>query len=128
MFHQLNRVTGRVVAATNLQSPLFPVVPIALQRVDPPAIQYNTTHMSTVSDACSTETRRKIPGTNEFYAPLSPKLRKDQERFQKEDDIPVFLKGGPFDAILYRFTLLLCVAGMIGVGHTVYIHAVPQNK
>ncbi|CAG4985843.1 unnamed protein product [Colias eurytheme] len=128
MYHQLNKVTGRLVAASNLQAPLFPVAPIALQRVDPPAIQYNTAQMSTVSESCSTAPRRMIPGTNEAYSPLSPKIRERQQRFQKEDETPVFLKGGPFDGVLYRLTLLLCVAGIIGVGHTVYIHAVPQNK
>ncbi|CAF4848298.1 unnamed protein product [Pieris macdunnoughi] len=127
MYHQLNKVSGRLIAATNLQSPLFPVVPIALQRVDPPAIQYNTAHMSTVSESCSTEPRRLVPGTNVPYSPLSPKIRERQERFQKEDDIPVFLKGGPMDGIIYRLTLLLCAAGLVGIGHTIYIHAVPKK-
>ncbi|CAH2108208.1 unnamed protein product [Euphydryas editha] len=131
MYHQLSKVTGRLVAATNLQSPLFPVAPIALQRVDPPAIQYNTVHMSTVTEASACPAsgpKRLIPGTNTPYAPVSEKIKKRQELFQKENDVPVFLKGGPFDAILYRLTMLLCVVGLIGIGHTVYIHAVPKKQ
>ncbi|VVC89949.1 unnamed protein product [Leptidea sinapis] len=128
MYHQLCRISGRLVSATNLQTPLFPVAPIALQRVDPPAITYNTAHLSTVTEACPATPRKLVPGTNQPYAPLSPKIREKQQRFQKEDGVPVFLKGGAFDVILYRFTMFLCVAGLVGVGHTVYIHAIPQNK
>ncbi|KAJ8730869.1 hypothetical protein PYW08_002282 [Mythimna loreyi] len=128
MYHQLSRVTGRLVASTHLQSPLFPVAPIALQRVEPPTIQYNTSHMSTVVDACAAPGSRKlIPGTNTPYAPLSEKIRQQQKQFQKEDDVPVFLKGGPLDGILYRLTMALCVVGLVGVGHTIFSHAVPKK-
>ncbi|XP_045447402.1 uncharacterized protein LOC123655690 [Melitaea cinxia] len=131
MYHQLSKVTGRLVAATNLQSPLFPVAPIALQRVDPPAIQYTTAHLSTVTEAsaCSAPgPKRLIPGTNIPYAPVNETIKKRQELFQKDNDLPIFLKGGPFDSILYRFTMLLCVVGLIGIGHTIYIHAVPRKQ
>ncbi|CAH2076257.1 unnamed protein product, partial [Iphiclides podalirius] len=122
MYHQLSRVTGRLVAATNLQSPLYPIAPIALQRVEPPQIQYNTAHMSTVTEAsaCAAPGPRKlIPGTNIPYPPVPEKIKKQQELFQKENDIPVFLKGGPFDTILYRFTLTLCVLGLAGIAQGV---------
>ncbi|XP_046962261.1 uncharacterized protein LOC125066589 [Vanessa atalanta] len=131
MYHQLSKITGRLIATSNLQSPLFPVAPIALQRVDPPVIQYNTAQMSTVteSSACPAPgSRRLMPGTNTPYPPVSETIRKRQELFQKEDDVPVFLKGGPFDGILYRFTMLLCILGLVGIGHTVYIHAVPKKQ
>ncbi|XP_047018822.1 cytochrome c oxidase subunit 7A-related protein, mitochondrial-like [Helicoverpa zea] len=128
MYHQLSRATGRLVASTHLQSPLFPVAPIALQRVEPPTILYNTTHMSTVADACPAPGKtRLIPGTNTPYAPVSDKIRQLQKQFQKEDDVPVFLKGGPLDGILYRLTMALCIVGLVGVGHTIYTHAVPKK-
>ncbi|XP_075974683.1 cytochrome c oxidase subunit 7A2-like, mitochondrial [Anticarsia gemmatalis] len=128
MYHQLSKVTGRLVAASHLQSPLFPVAPIALQRVEPPTIQYNTSHLSTVAEACPAPGKRSlVPGTNVPYPPVSEKIRQQQQQFQKEDDVPVFLKGGPLDGILYRLTMALCIAGLLGVGHTIYIHAVPKK-
>ncbi|CAB3223683.1 unnamed protein product [Arctia plantaginis] len=128
MYHQLNRVTGRLVAATHLQSPLFPVAPIALQRVEPPTIQYNTAQLSSVAEACPAPGKRNLmPGTNTPYPPVPEKIRQRQQQFQTEDDVPVFLKGGPFDGILYRFTMALCIIGIIGVGETIYSHAVPKK-
>ncbi|CAH0714268.1 unnamed protein product, partial [Brenthis ino] len=131
MYHQLSKFTGRLMASTNLQSPLFPVAPIALQRVNPPAIQYNTSHMSTVTEASACPapgSRRLVPGTNVPYSPVNETIRKRQELFQKDNDVPVFLKGGPFDGILYRFTMFLCVVGLVGIGHAIYIHAVPKKQ
>ena len=131
MYHQLGRVTGRLIAASNLQSPLFPIAPIALQRVEPPTIVYNTNHFSTVTEeaACPASGKRKlIPGTNVPYGPLSEKVRARQQLFQKEDDVPVFLKGGPADALLYRLTMALCLVGLAGIAHTIYGHAVPKKQ
>ncbi|KPI92690.1 PREDICTED: uncharacterized protein LOC106124407 [Papilio xuthus] len=131
MYHQLSKVTGRLVSATHLQSPLFPVAPIALQRVEVPQIQYNTSHMSTVTEASACPapgSQKLVPGTNVPYAPVSEKIRRQQEIFQKHNDVPVFLKGGPFDSILYRFTMTLCILGLAGIAHTVYKHAVPKKN
>ena len=129
MYHQLSRMSGRLVAATHLQSPLFPVAPIALQRVEPPSIQYNTPHMSMVTEAaCAAPGKRRlVPGTNTPYPPVPETLRKRQDLFQKENDTPVFLKGGPMDAILYRLTMALCIVGLAGVVHTIYGHAIPKK-
>ncbi|KOB69493.1 Cytochrome c oxidase subunit 7A-related protein, mitochondrial [Operophtera brumata] len=127
MYHQLSKVTGRVVAATNLQSPLFPVVPLALQRVEQPPIQY-TAALSTVAEACPAPGKRTlVPGTNIPYPGVSEKMRLQQQKFQTEDDVPIFLKGGPIDGILYRVTLALCIVGLLGVGKTVFDHAVPKK-
>ncbi|XP_028174978.1 uncharacterized protein LOC135072913 [Ostrinia nubilalis] len=131
MYHQLGKISGRLVAASHLQSPLFPIAPIALQRVEVPQIQYTTAQLSTVTEASACPApgkRRLIPGTNQPYPPVPEAIRKRQEQFQTDDDVPVFLKGGPFDGILYRFTMALCIAGIIGVAHTIYIHAVPKKE
>ncbi|KAJ0175647.1 hypothetical protein K1T71_008806 [Dendrolimus kikuchii] len=130
MYHQLSKVTGRLVSATHLQSPLFPVVPIALQRVEPPTIQYTTAHLSTVTEAsaCPAPGKRNlIPGTNQPYPPVPESIRKQQELFQKDNDLPVFLKGGPMDSLLYRVTMALCIVGLVGIAHTIYGHAVPKK-
>ncbi|CAH0407029.1 unnamed protein product [Chilo suppressalis] len=129
MYHQLSKFSGRLVSATHLQSPLFPVAPIALQRVEPPQIKYTSAQLSTVteSSACAAGPRKLVPGTNIPYPPVSESIRKQQDKFQKEDDVPVFLKGGPLDGILYRMTMALCIVGLLGVGHTIYSHAVPKQ-
>ncbi|KAL4715499.1 hypothetical protein ACJJTC_009125 [Scirpophaga incertulas] len=130
MFHQLNRITGRLVTATHLQSPLFPVAPVALQRVEPPQIQYTSSHLSTVTEASACAApgkRRLIPGTNIPFPPVSEEIKKKQEQFLKENDVPVFLKGGPMDNVLYRLTLVLCVLGLVGVADLIYSHAVPKK-
>ncbi|KAL0880759.1 hypothetical protein ABMA27_001964 [Loxostege sticticalis] len=131
MYHQLSKISGRLVSATHLQSPLFPIAPIALQRVEPPQIQYTSAHLSTVTEAsacAATGKRRMVPGTNTPYPPVVESIRKQQEQFQKEDDVPVFLKGGPLDGILYRLTMALCIAGLVGVVHTIYTNAVPKKQ
>ncbi|KAG6453124.1 hypothetical protein O3G_MSEX007964 [Manduca sexta] len=92
MYYQLGRVTGRLVASTHLQTPLFPIAPVALQRLEPPSIQYNTTHFSTVTqDACATGKRRLIPGTNMPFPPLDENIRKKQELFQVTLHLTYFL-------------------------------------
>ncbi|XP_059046237.1 cytochrome c oxidase subunit 7A1, mitochondrial-like [Achroia grisella] len=129
MYHQLSKLTGRVVATTHLQSPLFPVAPIALQRVETPTIQYTTAQLSTVTEASAPSGQRKlIPGTNTPYPPVSETIRKRQQLFQKDDDVPVFLKGGPVDGLLYRLTMALCVVGLAGIFHTIYGHAFPKKQ
>jgi hypothetical protein len=47
--------------------------------------------------------------------------------FQKIDDLPVHIKGGPVDKVLFGVTLALCV---IGIGYslqTVYVMSVPKK-
>ncbi|KAI8422406.1 hypothetical protein MSG28_006252 [Choristoneura fumiferana] len=127
MYHQLSRATGRLVAASHLQSPLFPVAPIALQRVEVPVV-YNTAHLSSVAEACPAPGKRRlVPGTNIPYPQVPENIRTQQAQFQKDNDLPVFLKGGPLDGILYRLTVALCMLGIVGFGHTIYIHAVKKD-
>lgn len=59
--------------------------PIALQRVEPPNIQYTTAQLSTVTEASACPApgkRRLVPGTNIPYPPVSETIRKRQELFQ----------------------------------------------
>lgn len=58
--------------------------PVALQRVESPAIQYTAAKLSTVSesDACSApQKRRLVPGTNIPFPPVPESIRKQQEKF-----------------------------------------------
>uniref|UniRef100_A0A1A9ZT29 Uncharacterized protein n=1 Tax=Glossina pallidipes TaxID=7398 RepID=A0A1A9ZT29_GLOPL len=44
---------------------------------------------------------------------VSPKILRLQKQFQKKNDVPVFLKGGKNDVILYYTTLGLSGLGLI---------------
>lgn len=48
---------------------------------------------------------------------LPENLRKNYEKFQRDDGVPVHLKGGLGDVLLYRFTAAMV---LIGVAQTVY--------
>ncbi|XP_016987081.1 cytochrome c oxidase subunit 7A1, mitochondrial [Drosophila rhopaloa] len=43
-----------------------------------------------------------------------PKMLKLRKQFQAHNDLPVFLKGGKADNILYRLTWVLCFLGLAG--------------
>ncbi|EDV49929.1 cytochrome c oxidase subunit 7A, mitochondrial [Drosophila erecta] len=45
---------------------------------------------------------------------LPPKMAKLRKQFQADNDLPVFLKGGSMDNILYRLTWVLCFLGIGG--------------
>ncbi|XP_068454870.1 cytochrome c oxidase subunit 7A2, mitochondrial-like [Clinocottus analis] len=56
------------------------------------------------------------------------KVQQKQKVFQEDNGMPVHLKGGSADALLYRSTMVLTV---VGVGYVVYelLHAAfPQKK
>nr|CAD7401970.1 unnamed protein product [Timema poppensis] len=48
------------------------------------------------------------------------RLKAKQEKFQENNDLPVWLKGGPMDKVLYQLTCLLCVVGLGMTGHFIY--------
>ncbi|XP_017055514.1 cytochrome c oxidase subunit 7A1, mitochondrial [Drosophila ficusphila] len=45
---------------------------------------------------------------------LPPKMAKLRKQFQADNDLPIFLKGGSTDNILYRLTWVLCFLGLAG--------------
>ena len=47
----------------------------------------------------------------EFYEGYK-NLKLNQLKFQKDDNVPIFLKGGEFDKILFYTTLGLCGLGL----------------
>uniref|UniRef100_A0A7N8YLU5 Cytochrome c oxidase subunit 7A2, mitochondrial n=1 Tax=Mastacembelus armatus TaxID=205130 RepID=A0A7N8YLU5_9TELE len=60
--------------------------------------------------------------------PVENKVPQNQKLFQEDNGIPVHLKGGTSDALLYRATMALTV---VGVGYVVYElvkAAFPQKK
>ncbi|CAG9797749.1 unnamed protein product [Chironomus riparius] len=47
-------------------------------------------------------------------------LRKSMEKFQAPSSVPIHLKGGPFDRVLFGSTVVLCGLGVVGVLSFVY--------
>ena len=56
------------------------------------------------------------------------KLKKKQQHFQKNDGLPVFLKGGPFDKILFYTTIILAILGVTNTFAFVYEKAFPNKN
>uniref|UniRef100_A0A1B0FCU9 Uncharacterized protein n=2 Tax=Glossina TaxID=44049 RepID=A0A1B0FCU9_GLOMM len=46
---------------------------------------------------------------------LPENLAKKMQTFQAKNDLPVFLKGGPADKMLYGLTMGLCGVGLLGI-------------
>mgnify|MGYP005985130569 len=49
---------------------------------------------------------------------LPENLRRNYEKFQREDGVPVYLKGGLGDRILLGITSILLAVGLVESGHT----------
>ncbi|XP_018787540.1 PREDICTED: cytochrome c oxidase subunit 7A1, mitochondrial [Bactrocera latifrons] len=47
-------------------------------------------------------------------------LASSMKKFQAHNDVPVFLKGGPADKVLFGLTVGLCGLGIIGMLQMVY--------
>lgn len=54
---------------------------------------------------------------------LPENLKKGFELFQKDDGVPVYLKAGLRDVLLYRFTAVLVLIGLAQTVHSVYTMA-----
>ncbi|TFJ98625.1 Cytochrome c oxidase subunit 7A1, mitochondrial [Platysternon megacephalum] len=42
---------------------------------------------------------------------MKNKVREHQKLFQADNDLPVHLKGGIMDALLYQFTMIIAIGG-----------------
>lgn len=47
--------------------------------------------------------------------------------FQKNDGVPVHLKGGPVDKFLFGITVALCAIGTVASLHTLYVLSYPKK-
>ncbi|KAJ1103818.1 hypothetical protein NDU88_001239 [Pleurodeles waltl] len=55
-------------------------------------------------------------------------VRELQKLFQKPDGLPVHLKGGYADKLLYRITMALALGGTLYTLVALYLAAQPQNR
>ncbi|KAM8846896.1 cytochrome c oxidase subunit 7A2, mitochondrial [Synchiropus splendidus] len=60
--------------------------------------------------------------------PVQNQVPKNQKLFQEDNDIPVHLKGGTGDALLYRATMTLTVLGTGYVLYELLMASFPQKK
>lgn len=51
-----------------------------------------------------------------------------QKLFQEDNGIPVYLKGGTTDALLYRLTMTLSIFGVGYVLYELYTAAMPKKQ
>ncbi|XP_040905916.1 cytochrome c oxidase subunit 7A-related protein, mitochondrial-like [Toxotes jaculatrix] len=114
MYYRLNgvtqRLTGAPAAAYNPQG-LRPSVP----PVSPPVVFASPTKL--VSE---TGSQVDYLGAN--------RIHEMQKFFQRADGVPVHLKRGLIDKLLYRTTMSLTVGGVVYCLVALYIAAQPSNK
>lgn len=48
--------------------------------------------------------------------------------FQAKNELPVFLKGGPADKVLYLTTVALCGVGILGIVRVIYTMGFAKKK
>ncbi|XP_049605482.1 cytochrome c oxidase subunit 7A-related protein, mitochondrial-like isoform X1 [Syngnathus scovelli] len=111
MYYKFNAVTQRLTGATaNAYTPqgLRPAVP----PVSSPMIFASPIKLES-------ETRSQV-GVNKV-----PDL---QRLFQRSDGVPVYLKGGLMDKLLYRTTMGFTIGGALYCLVTLYFAAQPGNK
>ncbi|KAF6210270.1 hypothetical protein GE061_013374 [Apolygus lucorum] len=58
----------------------------------------------------------------------NPKIAANQDKFLKEDDTPVYVKGGPFDQVLYRGTMGACILAIGSFIYNMWDMATPKPK
>ncbi|KAL9923837.1 cytochrome c oxidase subunit 7A-like 2 isoform 2-T2 [Glossina fuscipes fuscipes] len=57
---------------------------------------------------------------NQRTMALPENLAKKMQTFQANNNLPVFLKGGPADKMLYGITMGLCGVGLLGIVKLLY--------
>ncbi|NWI54907.1 CX7A2 oxidase, partial [Calyptomena viridis] len=59
---------------------------------------------------------------------LENKVPEHQKLFQEDNDLPVHLKGGVKDAVLYRTTMILTVCGTIYALYLLGVSSMPKKQ
>ncbi|XP_026333646.1 cytochrome c oxidase subunit 7A-related protein, mitochondrial-like [Hyposmocoma kahamanoa] len=71
---------------------------------------------------------RAISTTSSLRDPRSlVKLKTLQSAYQVEDGVPIYLKSGFLDRLLYSTTIVLTVVGLVNTLITIYNHARPNS-
>ncbi|XP_066976206.1 cytochrome c oxidase subunit 7A2, mitochondrial-like [Macrobrachium rosenbergii] len=62
------------------------------------------------------------------YAPVPKPLQGKMKLFQIDNGLPVHIRGGPVDKMLYAVTAVVCTVGLIECFHVYYVLSYPQKK
>jgi len=137
MFYSYNSFTGRLTGTGHLKaySPQGFQKLGASEPVNPYPASWAASSQKQavgqpVSRSASTTVPRSAAGTSHDgikYAPVSEKLKRLQEHFQKPNNVLVHLRGGPADKVLYYATAGLCTIGVAYVLQIVYTLAYPRK-
>ncbi|KAK4303947.1 hypothetical protein Pmani_024073 [Petrolisthes manimaculis] len=109
MNYQRNSVTGRL-GFTPVQTP-----PKLGAAVEEPAITY-----------LAGTTFPKEEGAGRMSSVPEALLQK-MKIFQKQNNVPIHLKGGPVDKVLFGSTLILCAVGVAGCFRFFYEMSFPKK-
>ncbi|XP_062981869.1 cytochrome c oxidase subunit 7A2, mitochondrial [Elgaria multicarinata webbii] len=59
---------------------------------------------------------------------MANKVKEHQKLFQEDNGLPVYLKGGTKDALLYRLTMAITVVGTGYVLYELFMAAMPKKN
>ncbi|XP_050716261.1 cytochrome c oxidase subunit 7A1, mitochondrial-like isoform X2 [Eriocheir sinensis] len=59
------------------------------------------------------------------YAPVPPRLLSKMKLFQVPNGLPVHIKGGPMDKIMFAITSAVCLVGFVECFHVWYTLSYP---
>ncbi|XP_068229723.1 cytochrome c oxidase subunit 7A2, mitochondrial-like [Palaemon carinicauda] len=62
------------------------------------------------------------------YSPVPKPLKGKMKLFQMPNGLPVHIKGGPVDRILFAITAIICTVGLIDCFHVYYVLFYPKKK
>lgn len=71
---------------------------------------------------------KEQPPRRGFYGPVPEALIEKMRLFQCHNSIPIHLKGGPVDKVLFGSTLVLCAVGLAGCFQFFYGMAFPKKN
>ncbi|CAB3378947.1 Hypothetical predicted protein [Cloeon dipterum] len=130
MFYQFNNFTGTISPATHTMWPYYPLSPRPYSKADSSEFIFDqkSTRAAQVKGTTRVVQRKCVPGSNNFYSPLDERVRQKMELFQKPNGIPIHLKGGQADKVLFGVTLGLSAVGFILVARLIYSMAVPKKQ
>ncbi|KAK7076751.1 hypothetical protein SK128_024709 [Halocaridina rubra] len=109
MFYQRSSVTGRLTSVNGVQTPST-----LSAAVEGPAVTYPV----------GTTFPKELPAGKGVPGLLAQKMK----LFQASNDIPIHLKGGPVDKVLFGTTIALCAVGLAGCLQYFYSMSFPKKN
>ncbi|KAJ8929505.1 hypothetical protein NQ314_017798 [Rhamnusium bicolor] len=59
---------------------------------------------------------------------LNDSLKRKYEHFQRDDGVPIYLKGGISDKLLFGTSVVLCVIGLLEGARFLFTMSFPKKK